>query len=57
MACRKLARPAKKKALLCLREKSFDEENVISPPPHPEAAQQSKATRSVVRKTQMATCV
>ncbi|XP_070847887.1 serine-rich adhesin for platelets [Chaetodon trifascialis] len=42
-SCR-AGRPAKKKAILCLIERSFDEENV-PPPPRPLPAQQSKTTR------------
>ncbi|XP_068448088.1 serine-rich adhesin for platelets isoform X2 [Clinocottus analis] len=44
-------RPAKRKALLCLAEKSFNEENAPSPS-HPPSAQQSKTTR--VKKTSVA---
>ncbi|XP_034450496.1 serine/threonine-protein kinase haspin [Hippoglossus hippoglossus] len=49
---RRGARAAKKKAMLCLTEKTCDEENfnneeniVIPSPPHPQAPQQSETTR------------
>ncbi|XP_029285953.1 uncharacterized protein haspin [Cottoperca gobio] len=43
--CRKKLRPAKKKAMLCLAEKSFDEENT-SYSSCPQPAQQRKTTRA-----------
>ncbi|CAK6972198.1 uncharacterized protein haspin isoform X1 [Scomber scombrus] len=59
VANRRAVRPAKKKAMLCLREKSSNEENIsaeenifIPSPPCPQPAQQSKKTR--VRKTSVA---
>lgn len=47
VAARRAMRPAKQRAMLSLTEKSFDEDNIPSPPCH-QSVQQSKTTRSVV---------
>ncbi|XP_042249682.1 uncharacterized protein haspin isoform X1 [Thunnus maccoyii] len=58
VASRRAMRPAKKNAMVCLTEKSYDEENmsdeenVIPSPPCPQPTKESKKTR--VRKTSVA---
>ncbi|XP_071380760.1 uncharacterized protein [Centroberyx affinis] len=44
VASRRAVRPAKRKAMVCLKEKDSDEENIYIPPPHLRPTQQNKTT-------------